>query len=85
MQFYYSDEYNTDDVVTYNTQKQDAYTKTDLRLIWTNESQSIEAEAFIENLEDEAVLARTNVGGFRLVQTSYLYPQNFGARLRYNF
>ena len=85
VQFYYSDEYNTDDVVTYNTQKQDAYTKTDLRLIWTNANQSIEAEAFIENLEDEAVLARTNVGGFRLVQTSYLYPQNFGARLRYNF
>ena len=85
VQFYYSDEYNTDDVVTYNTQRQDAYTKTDLRLIWTNTNQSIEAEAFVENLEDEAVLARTNVGGFRLVQTSYLYPQNFGARLRYNF
>lgn len=85
LQFYYSDEYNTDDVVTYSTQEQDSYTKTDIRVIWTNVNQNIEAEAFIENIEDEEVLARTNVGGFDLVQTSYLYPQNYGVRFRYNF
>ncbi len=85
VQFYYSDEYNTDDVVTYSTQEQDSYTKTDIRVIWTSPNQNIEAEAFIENIEDEDVLARTNVGGFDLVQTSYLYPQNYGARFRYNF
>ncbi len=85
LQFYYSDEYNTDDVVTYSTQEQDSYTKTDFRLIWTNNNQNMEAEAFVENIEDEEVLARTNVGGFDLVQTSYLYPRNYGVKFTYSF
>ncbi len=85
LQTYYSDSYNTDDVVTYSTQMQDSYTKTDLRLIWTSASESFTAEAFIENIEDEDVLARTNVGGNDLVQTSYLYPQNYGVKFSYGF
>ncbi len=85
LQFYYSDDYNTDDVSTYKQQVQDSYTKTDFRIIYSTLSQSFEAEAFIENIEDEDVLARTNTGGFDLVQTSYMYPQNYGVRLRYNF
>ncbi|MEH6609099.1 MAG: TonB-dependent receptor [Halioglobus sp.] len=85
LQTYYSDSYNTDDVVTYSTQEQDSYTKTDFRVIWTSPSEGITAEAFIENIEDEDVLARTNVGGNDLVQTSYLYPQNYGVKFSYNF
>lgn len=84
LQVYYSDSYNTDDVVTYSTQMQDSYTKTDFRLIWTA-SEKLTAELFAENLEDEAVLARTNVGGSNLVQSSYLYPRNFGVRMSYDF
>jgi len=85
MQFFYSSDFNTDDLVTYRAQVQDSYTKTDLRLIWTSGSGNITAEAFIENLEDEAVLTRTNVGGFGLVQSSYAYPQNAGIRVSYSF
>lgn len=85
LQVYYSDEYNTDDVVTYEQQKQDSYTKTDFRLIWLSPNQQMEAEAFVENIEDEEVLARTNVGGFDLVQTSYLYPRNYGVKFTYSF
>ncbi len=85
VQFYYSDSYNTDDVVTYSTQVQDSYTKTDLRLIWTSLNEQWEVEAFVENIEDEAVLARTNVGGEDLVQTSYLYPRNYGMMLKFRF
>ncbi|TQV81190.1 TonB-dependent receptor [Exilibacterium tricleocarpae] len=85
LQTYYSDEYSTDDVVTYRTQRQDAYSKTDLRLIWTSLSEKLSAEVFIENAEDEEVLARTNVGGFDLVQSSYLYPRNYGVKFNYNF
>lgn len=85
LQVFYSDDYNTDDVSTYSTQEQDSYTKTDFRVIWTSVNQNLEAEAFIENIEDEEVLARTNVGGFDLVQTSYLYPQNYGMKFSYNF
>lgn len=85
IQFYYSDDYNTDDVVTYSTQVQDSYTKTDLRLIWTSLNEQWTASAYVENLEDEDVLARTNVGGNDLVQTSYLYPQNYGISMGYKF
>ena len=85
LQTYYSDSYNTDDVVTYSTQEQDSYTKTDIRLIWTSAGENITAEVFAENLEDEAVLARTNVGGFDLVQTSYAYPLNYGVKFAYEF
>jgi len=84
-QTYYSDEYSTDDVVTYSTQQQQSFTKTDLRLIWTSADENISAEAFIENMEDEAVLARTNVGSFDLVQTSYMYPRNYGVKVSYSF
>lgn len=85
LQTYYSDSYNTDDVVTYSTQEQDSYTKTDFRVIWTSANENISAEVFIENIEDEDVLARTNVGGNDLVQTSYLHPQNYGIKFGYNF
>lgn len=85
LQTYYSDSYNTDDVVTYSTQVQDSYTKTDFRVIWTSANENINAEIFIENIEDEDVLARTNVGGFDLVQTSYAHPQNYGVKFGYNF
>jgi iron complex outermembrane receptor protein len=85
LQTYYSDSYNTDDVITYSTQEQDSYTKTDFRVIWTSENENISAEVFIENIEDEDVLARTNVGGGALVQTSYLHPQNYGVKFGYSF
>jgi iron complex outermembrane receptor protein len=85
LQTFYSDDYNTDDVVTYAQQEQDSFTKTDFRVIWTSISEQIEVEAFIENIEDEDVLARTNVGGFDLVQSSFMYPQNYGMKFSYNF
>lgn len=85
VQFYYSDDYNTDDVSLYSTQIQDTYTKTDFRLTWLSQDEKLSIELFIENIEDEEVLARTNVGGNGLVQGSYLYPQNYGVNLNYRF
>lgn len=85
VQFFYSDEFSTDDVVTYDQQLQGEYSKTDLRIIWESVNQNLTAEAFVENIEDEEVLARTNVGGFDLVQSSYLYPRNYGVRFSYSF
>lgn len=85
VQFFYSSEFNTDDLVTYRAQVQPAYSKTDLRLIWTSSGGNFGGELFIENLEDEAVLTRTNVGGFGLVQSSYAHPRNVGMKLNYNF
>jgi len=84
LQVYYSDDYNTDDLVTYFTQVQDSYTKTDLRLFWTSGTGKFAAEAYVENLEDEAVLARTNIGS-GVNQSSYLFPRNYGVRFSVSF
>ncbi len=61
---------------------QDSFTKTDLRLIWVSADEKYSVEAFVENIEDEAVNARANVGGNDFGQTSYLAPRNSGIRLR---
>jgi hypothetical protein len=41
--------------------------------------------AFIENLEDEAVLSRGNNGSQDNVQTGFLYPQNYGVMFQVNW
>ena len=64
---------------------QDSFTKTDLRLIWNSADERYSFEAFVENIEDEAVNARLNVGGNDFTQTSYLAPRNSGIRFRANF
>jgi len=84
LQVYYSDDYNTDDLVTYFTQVQDSYTKTDLRLFWTSLEGKFAAEAYVENIEDEAVLGRTNIGS-GVNQSSYLFPRNYGVRFSVRF
>ena len=82
IQVYVSDEYNTSNLVgTDPNQLQDSFTKTDIRITWEDLSQRYRIEAFVENLEDEAVLARGNNNGDDIVQTGFLYPRNFGVRL----
>lgn len=86
IQFYYSDEYNTSNLLaTDPAQQQDSYTKTDLRLIWRSVDTNLSVEAFVENLENADVLARGNNNGDDVVQTSFLYPRNYGLTARYNF
>ena len=85
-QFYYSDDYNTSNLLaTDPSHQQDSYTKTDLRLIWRSADTSLTVEAFVENLEDADVLARGNNNGDDVVQTSFLYPRNYGLTARYSF
>ncbi|MEO0784574.1 MAG: TonB-dependent receptor [Pseudomonadota bacterium] len=84
--FYYSDEYFTSNLYSPDpNQLQDSFTKTDLRLRWDDPTNAYAVEAFIENLEDEAVLARGNNNSSDVVQTGYLYPQNYGVRVRARF
>jgi iron complex outermembrane receptor protein len=85
-QFYYSDEYNTSNLLSTDpAQRQDSYTKTDLRLIWRSADMNLSVEAFVENLENADVLARGNNNGDDVVQTSFLYPRNYGLTARYSF
>ncbi len=85
VQFYYSDGFNTDDVSNYSTQWQKAYTKTDFRLTWTLPNEHWDISMFVENIENEAVLARTNTAGGGVVQGSYDYPRNYGVKFNYQY
>lgn len=85
-QFYYSDGYNTSNLLAIDPlQQQGSYTKTDLRLIWDAPERAYSVEAFVENIEGEAVLARGNNNGNDIVQTGFNYPRNFGIRFRADF
>jgi iron complex outermembrane receptor protein len=81
LQFYSSSEFFTSNLYAPDlNQLQDSYTKTDISLTWRSASGQYSVAAFVENIEDEAVLARGNNSGTDSVQTSFLYPQNYGVR-----
>jgi len=85
-QFYYSDGFNTSNLLANDpAQFQDSFTKTDLRLIWDDESGKYAVEIFGENIEGSAVLARGNNNGDDVVQTSFLYPANYGVKFKARF
>lgn len=85
-QFYYSDGYNTSNLFSIDPlQQQDSFTKTDLRLIWDSPDRDYSFQVFVENIENEAVLARGNNNGNDIVQHSFLYPRNFGVRFSADF
>jgi iron complex outermembrane recepter protein len=82
---YYASDFNLGGV------KQDGYTKTDLRLIWQSASGEFEAQAFVLNVEDEAVLNRVavfNPGAAPTVaslQANWSNPRTMGVSVTYNF
>jgi len=81
LQFYSSSEFGTSNLFAPDlNQIQDSYTKTDISLTWRSADGKYSLAAFVENIEDEAVLARGNNGGSDNIQTSFLYPQNYGVR-----
>ncbi len=85
-QFYYSGGFNTSNLLANDpAQYQKSFTKTDLRLIWDDESGNYGVEIFAENLENTAVLARGNNNSDDVVQTGYLYPKNYGVKLKARF
>ncbi len=86
LRFYYSDEFGTSNLFAPDrNQIQDSYTKTDFALTWRSADDKYSLAAFVENIEDEAVLARGNNGGTDNVQTSFLYPRNSGIRFTARF
>ena len=82
----YSDEYNTSNLYSLDpSHDQDSYFKTDVRLTWRSADAKYVVAAYIENLEDEAVLSRGNNGSQDNVQTGYLYPRNYGVSVQVNW
>lgn len=84
--FFYTDGYQASAVIPFSSvARQDSYTKTDLRLTWDSPNENYAVSAYVENLEDEAVNARVNVGGNDFTQSSFLYPRNYGIGLKARF
>ena len=72
--------------------EQDAYTKSDLRLVWRNDDRGFEVEGFVENIEDEAVLTRSVIFTpaqadvpSAAIQANYADPRIWGIRLGVDF
>ncbi|MBN8431324.1 TonB-dependent receptor [Microbulbifer salipaludis] len=90
LQTYYSADYYAYDINVEGA-KQDAYTKTDLRLIWESPSASTEVQAFVMNLEDEAVLNRVVVfnpsadPSIASLQANFGNPRTWGMNVSYHF
>jgi outer membrane receptor protein involved in Fe transport len=80
---YYSSEYNANDVVLGRdrTSVQKAYSRTDLRASWLPRNGHLRISAFVENLEDEAVLLRLVRGGDNILQGAYAAPRTWGVAL----
>jgi len=74
--------------------EQSAYTKTDVRLTWRNAKKGLEVEAFVQNLENKAVLTRSVVFNdsnadpnvpTTSIQAAYGDPRIWGLRVRLDF
>jgi iron complex outermembrane receptor protein len=66
-----------------------AYSRSDVRLRWDSPEQRYSVEAYVENLEDEVVFARTTVGpdftgGFP-ASVGVLPPRMFGVRVGFHW
>ena len=76
-----SDGYNTSNLWGGDpNHQQGSFSKTDFRVTWFSADDKYSVMAFVENIEDEAVLARGNNGSSDNVQTGYLFPRNWGVR-----
>ncbi len=83
LQFYYSDDYSASDQ-GYLHGLQDAYSQTALRLTWTSVDGHFNISGFVQNLEDEAVIARANIFGATLATQQYAPPRTWGVSVGYN-
>jgi iron complex outermembrane receptor protein len=84
--FAYSDSYNTSNLYSLDpNHDQDSFTRTDLRLAWRSPSEDYTVAAYVENIENKAVLSRGNNGSQDNVQTGYLAPRVYGVMCNVRF
>ena len=72
--------------------EQDSHTKTDLRLRWENDDKGFDVEAYIENIENKAVISRAVIFtpsqadvATASIQANYADPLTWGIRLGVDF
>lgn len=64
--------------------QQKSYTKTELRLTYQNRD-GLSLQAFVENLENEAVIGRATVSNGGAFSGTFAAPRTYGLRLGYRF
>jgi iron complex outermembrane receptor protein len=60
-----------------------SYTRTDLSLTWESEDDRYSLQAFVQNLEDTAVLNRSVIGGQGAIFQNFAAPRIVGVRARF--
>ena len=81
---FYSSDYRVDDSPWFYG-NQESFTKTDLSLTWRNLSGDWSIRAFVNNLEDEAVLMKATRFGGDVAITDYGNPRQWGVDLSYRY
>jgi iron complex outermembrane receptor protein len=84
VQTYYNDGYLLAPVLA-KSFNQGSYTKTDLYITWRNVEDNLTLQAFIQNLENEAVLGRVTTGSGGAISGTYQPPRTWGLRLSYRY
>jgi len=90
LQATYTSDYFSSDINLAPTE-QEAHTKSDLRLIWNYDAQNIRVEAYVLNIEDEAVLNRTvpfnpsAAPDITSIQANWSRPRTWGVSASYSF
>lgn len=91
VQFFFSDSYFVNEfnydagIQGRDVGKQGSYTKTDASLTWMDASERFMLQAFVRNLEDEAVLNAGVIGGQGAIFQNYAPPRTYGVRAGFKF
>ena len=85
LQIAYSGSHWTTGLQQFPLAKQAAYAKFDARLFWSSPNEHWTAQAYVQNLSNEAVLQHTIVGGSDIIQVSWGKPRMYGLRIGYEF
>ena len=85
LQVAYSGSHWTTGLQQFDLAKQAAYAKIDARLFWRSPTEHWTAQAYVQNLSNEAVLQHTIVGGSDIIQVSWGKPRTYGIRIGYEF
>ena len=87
LQEYFSSKFSANDVV-YGRDAvsiQPGYHKTDLRVYWLPRNRHYSVQAFVENLENTAVITRVTRGGDNFIQGGYAAPRTAGVKIHLKY
>lgn len=85
LQIAYSGSHWTTGLQQFDLAKQEAYVKLDARFYWESPNRQWTAQAYVENLGNEAILQHTIVGGSDIIQVSWGKPRTYGVTVGYRF